>query len=384
MAEADRTRIYIDHNATTPVRPEVVDVVATTLAECGGNPSSAHRSGRHSRERLEEARASVAASIGAKPHEIVFTASGTEANNLALRGTARKAGAGTIVTSNIEHPAVEFPCNDLEEAGFAVERIPVDVTGRVDARRFSQSLSDATCLVSLIHAQNETGVLQPARAVGDACRERGIPFHTDAAQSIGKVRLNVTRDPFDLVTIVGHKFYAPKGIGALYIREGLSIKPLILGGGQESGRRPGTENVALAAGLAAALELMVKELPGEKVRIRAMRDRFEEELTRSMEGVTVVGAGVDRLPGTSCLLFDGLFGYQIAGELDRVGIEISTGSACHAGSPEPSAVLLAMGIEPGLATGAIRVGFGRGNREEDVDRLVEELIAAGRRLSGDE
>ncbi len=373
-------RIYIDHNATTPVRPEVIDVVISVLRECGGNPSSAHASGRRSREHLEDARSRVAAAIGAKAEEIVFTASGTEANNLALRGFARTAGAGTVVTSNVEHPAVELPCIELEEAGFAVVRCGVEPSGRVDSATFTGRFDDTVFLASLIHGQNETGVIQPVRAVGDACRARGIPFHIDAAQTIGKLPVNVTRDPIDMMTIVGHKFYAPKGSAALYIRKGFDVAPVLLGGGQERGMRPGTENIALAAALATAIELAVREQPGEKVRLRSMRDRFERELTRSVDGVTVVGEGADRLPGTSCLLFDGLFGHDIARNLDERGIEISTGSACHSGSVEPSAVLLAMGVEPGLATGAIRVGFGHGNDESDVDRLLEELVDVCRKL----
>ncbi len=375
-------RVYLDHNATTPVRPEVIAVVAETLAACGGNPSSAHGSGRDSSRHLREARERVAACIGARPGEIVFTASGTEANNIAIRGMAAAAGKGTIVTSNLEHPATSYPCADLAEAGFDIRIIPSGSNGRVDPVQFRDQLDDSVVFASLIHSQNETGILQPAREAGESCRYRGIPFHVDAAQSVGKIPIDVRKDPFDLVSIVGHKIYAPKGIGALYIKEGIKIAPFLRGGGQEGGLRPGTENVAFAAGLAVAMELMMEDQQRERARISSMRDRFERELTQSLEGVVVVGADFDRLPGTSLVLFEGLIGFDLGAILDERGLEVSTGSACHSGSPAPSEVLLAMGIDPTLATGAIRVGFGRSNSEKDIDRLVNEMIEGAAILRG--
>lgn len=368
-------RAYLDHNATTPVRPEVAEVVGRALAEWGGNPSSGYRSGREARRKLDEARDAVASLFRVDPAGVIFTGSGTEADNLALLGGARKSGKRGIVISEVEHPAIEEPARLLESEGFGLTRIPVDGEGVVDPARFNEAIDGDTAMVSLIHGQNETGVLQPVAEVGRFCRERGVPFHTDAAQTAGKLPIDLASDPIDMVTVVGHKIYGPKGIGALIVRDPDLLQPILVGGGQEGGKRPGTESVALALGLATALELAAAEGESEKARLQSMRDRFEAELLGRVDRVHPVGARLARIPGTSYLLFEGVSGGEIAARLDEEGLEVSTGSACHTGSPEPSAVLTAMGIERDLALGGIRVGFGKGNSDDDADRLVAALAA---------
>jgi len=365
-------RIYLDHNATTPVRPEVVDVVARMLGEFGGNPSSSYESGRRAKEKLEEARAGVAGLFGAEPAEVLFCASGTEADNLALRGVAFAGGLGEIVVSTVEHPAIEEPARLLEKSGFRVHRIGVGSDGLVDPERFAAALGEKTRIASLIHGQNETGIVQPVEAVGRHCREKGVPLHVDAAQTAGKFPIDLRRDPIDLLTVVGHKIYGPKGIAALIVRGDFPLRPILLGGGQEGGRRPGTESVAFAAGLAAALEIALSRRDEEERRIGALRDHFEMKLIDRVDGVEVLGRGAPRIPGTSYVLLGGVSGGDVAAELDRRGLEVSTGSACHSGSPEPSATVLAMGIERDRALSGIRVGFGIGNETADADRLVNE------------
>ncbi|MBM3320323.1 MAG: cysteine desulfurase [Candidatus Eisenbacteria bacterium] len=375
-------RLYVDHNATTPARPEVVEAMTEALARWGGNPSSPYASGREARATLEGARERIAALFGAEASGVVFTGSGTEADNLALSGAARALGRGTVVLSNIEHPAVEEPARLLEEEGFAARRVPVRGDGAVDPDEFAEALVPDARIASLIHGQNETGILQPVREVGRLCRARGVLFHTDAAQTAGKLPIDLREDPFDLVTIVGHKIYGPKGIAALLVREGVPLRPVLVGGGQEKGRRPGTESVALAVGLAVALECAMRTREAEERRILGMRDRFERAIERRLDGVTPLGRGRARIPGTSYLLIEGVSGGAVAEALDRLAIEISTGSACHSGSPEPSPVLLAMGIPRPLALGGIRIGFGLRNTEADVDRLVESLASVVRDLRG--
>lgn len=366
-------RVYLDHNATTPTRPEVTEVMARALADWGGNPSSPYRSGREARRKLLDARETIASLVGVRPEGVVFTGSGTEADNLAVRGLTGGRPGGSVVISAVEHPAVDAPAALLEREGFTLRRVGVDAGGVVDAGAFARAVDGGTRVVSLIHGQNETGVLQPVREVGALCRERGVPFHTDAAQTAGKFPIDLREDPFDLVTIVGHKIYGPKGIGALVFRDGLDVRPVILGGGQEGGRRPGTESVALALGLAKALELATREREIEQPRLARIRGRFEERLTALVRGVRVVGAERERIPGTSYFLVEGVSGGKIAEELDRRGLEISTGSACHSGSPEPSATLTAMGVPRDLALGGIRVGFGKSNTEADADLLADAL-----------
>ncbi|MFH1278541.1 MAG: cysteine desulfurase family protein [Candidatus Eisenbacteria bacterium] len=378
-------RVYLDHNATTPVRPEVAEVMTEAFRRWWGNPSSPYRSGREARAKLGEARETVAGLLGAESEGVVFTGSGTEADNLAILGIAAPAGAGSVVISEVEHPAVDAPAALLAARGFEVTRIPVGPLGAVDPGAFSRALRERTRIVSLIHGQNETGVLQPVREVGALCRERHIPFHTDAAQTAGKFPLDLREDPIDLVTVVGHKIYGPKGAGALVMGRGLPpLGPVTVGGGQEGGRRPGTESVPLALGLATALRLAVQERDEEQPRLRRIRDRFEKRLVELLDGVTVVGAGRERIPGTSYVLLAGVSGGAVSEELDRRGLEISTGSACHSGSPEPSATLLAMGIPREAALGGIRIGFGKSNAEADGDLLADTLaeVVPGLRRKG--
>ncbi|NNE07616.1 MAG: cysteine desulfurase [Gemmatimonadetes bacterium] len=376
-------RIYLDHNATTPVDRDVAAVVAKTLTEHAGNPSSAHASGRAAKACLEQARADIAGVLSCKPSEIRFTSTGSEADNLAVYGLAVARG-GRIVTSNVEHPAIARPCRAAGASLVQLDEIAVDRSGRVTKESVASALdregAPAPALVTLIHAQNETGILQPVHEIGALCRENDVPFHTDAAQSFGKIPIDLSRDPFDLMTIVGHKFYAPKGVSVLYVRSGIELRPVILGGAQEGGMRPGTENVALAAGLALAMKKAADHLPTESPRLRQVRDAFEAGLLDQVGGVHVIGRDVDRLPGTSCVLFEDVIGFQLGAALDARGYEVSTGSACHSGSPEPSPALVAMGIDPLLAAGMVRVGFGHANTPEHAKRLVNVVAESVKQL----
>ncbi len=376
-------RIYLDHNATTPVDPDVVALVAKTLTEFAGNPSSAHASGRAAKARLEEARADIAGVLACKPSEIRFTSTGSEADNLAVYGLAVARG-GRIVTSNVEHPAIARPCRAAGASLTQLDELPVDKSGRVTKESVASALdregAPAIALVTMIHAQNETGILQPIHDIGVLCREHDVPFHTDSAQSFGKVPIDLSHDPVDLMTIVGHKCYAPKGISILYVRSGIEMKPVILGGGQEGGMRPGTENVAMAAGLALAMKKAADNLPEESKRLREVRDTFEAGLVRKVGGVHVVGRDVDRLPGTSCVLFEGVMGFELGTALDERGYEVSTGSACHSGSPAPSSTLIAMGVDPLLALGMVRVGFGHANTQDHANGLVDAVADSVKQL----
>lgn len=372
-------RIYLDHNATTPVDPDVVAVVARTLSECAGNPSSAHASGRAAKGCLDQARADIAGVLSCQPSEVRFTSTGSEADNLAVYGLVVARG-GRIVTSNVEHPAIARPCRAAGASLAQLDEIPVDASGRITVESVAAALdrdgAAAPAIVTVIHAQNETGILQPIHEIGALCRTHDVPFHTDAAQSFGKVPIDLSQDPVDLMTIVGHKCYAPKGISILYVRNGIELKPVILGGGQEGGMRPGTENVALAAGLALAMKKAKGSLATESARLRKMRDTFEAALIEKVGGVHVVGRDVDRGPGTSCVLFEDVAGFQVGAALDMLGYEVSTGSACHSGSPEPSTALIAMGIDPALAGGMVRVGFGHSNSLDQINGLVDAVAGS--------
>lgn len=374
--------IYLDHNATTPVAPSVRDAMLPYLGALFGNPSSTYRAGREARDAVERARGQVAALLGGEPEEIVFTSGGTEANNLALIGFVRARGPAQahMVTSAIEHPSVLQPLWALAREGVEVTLVPPGPDGTLDPDEFVAALRPETVLVSLMHANNEVGTLQPVAEVAAEAERRGIAVHTDAAQSAGKVALDVGALGVDLLSLAGHKLYAPKGIGALWVRPGTPLSPLLHGGGQERGLRPGTEPVPAIVGLGAACALVAEELAEGAPRLRAQRDRFEAGLAARVGDVQVNGAGAPRLPTTSHVSFLGLDGAALLAAVPEV--VASTGSACHAGDAEPSHVLQAIGADAAVARGAVRFSVGRGTTAEEIDRAVQLLVAAATRMRG--
>lgn len=371
--------IYLDHNATTPVDPDVLAAMLPFLREEFGNPSSSHPAGRRARAAVETARAEVAALIGASADEVVFTSGGTESSNTAIRGaaTARENRRG-LVTTAFEHPATEECCQLLERAGHPVHRVAPQPDGRVAADDVITSLDDATALVTLIHAQNEIGTLQPVAEIARAARARGVWVHADAAQSLGKVPVDVDALGVDLLTVAGHKLYAPKGIGALYVRRGIALPPLLAGAGQEHGRRPGTENVAFMVGLGAACRIAAARLEQDAARMRVLAAGLLARLRAAVPGLMLVGDPEARLPNTLNVLFPGVSGRLLLEACP--GVLASTGSACHAGSEAPSAVLLALGLAPETALGAVRLSLGRAITTDDVAVAAENLAAAWRTL----
>ncbi len=369
-------RVYVDHNATTPLAPEVLAAMTPYLTERFGNPSSLHAWGQEARQALERARAAIAQALGAIDKDtIVFTAGGTEADNLALLGVAaaQQARGRHIVISAVEHHAVLHTAASLARLGFEVTRLPVDAQGLLDPDEVRRAIRPETVLVSLMHANNETGVLFPIDRVGRICRERGVTLHTDAVQSFGKLPLDVDGLEVDLLSLSGHKIHGPKGIGALFVRRGTTMQPLIHGGTQERSRRAGTENVAAAVGLARAAELMLQGQEGEAKRLADLRDRLELTLMAALPGVLRNGHPTERLPHTTNLAFAGAEAESLVVALDLCGIGVSSGAACSSGSPEPSHVLAAMGLPRERVDGSIRFSLGRGTTPEEIDRVVEVL-----------
>ncbi len=373
--------LYFDHNASTPVLPRARDALLLALDEGFGNPGAPHAYGRRAKAFVEVARGQVASLLGAAPDEIVFTGGATESSNLALRGTALLAGVPwlTLLTSAVEHPATVEPAKVLQRQGATWIRLPTTAAGTVDEAAGLEAIGalQGPAIVSLILAQNETGVIQPVARLAAAAREKGAVVHVDAAQAVGKIPVSVEALGADLLSVAGHKLYAPKGVGALYVRRGTRIAPLVVGAGHEGGLRPGTENVSSIAALGAACALAAEDLEREAARQRALRDRLEMHLATG--GFVVHGAGSERLPNTTNGRFPGARGGAL---LDAVpAIAATTGSACHAGEEQPSAVLTAMGLAAEEALGAIRLSLGRGTTEADVDRAAAALVAAAARLS---
>jgi cysteine desulfurase len=366
--------VYLDHAATTPLRPEVLDAMQPYLLEHFGNPSSIHGPGRRARLGLDEARETVARVLGAKPREIVFTGGGTEADNLAVKGAAWAASARgrEIVVSAVEHKAVTHSAAVMERFGFGVTWLPVDRYGRVDPADVEAAIGDHTTLVSVMYANNEVGTIQPVAEIGAICRQRGVLFHVDAIQAAGHLPLDVDALNADLLSLSAHKLYGPKGVGALFVRQGTALLAQHSGGSQERQRRAGTENVAGIVGFARALELADAERIEAGERLRALRDRLVAELTAE-PGVMLTGHPVDRLPNSASFLVDAVEGGDLVAALDLEGIAASTGSACTTGSTDPSHVLLAMGIEPEAAHGSLRLTLGRGSSDEDVRLTVEAM-----------
>jgi cysteine desulfurase len=365
-------RIYLDYNASTPVAPEVTAAMQALLADHYGNPSSGHWASRGAHDALEGARAEVAALLGARPSEIVFTSGGSESNNAAIKGVAfaRLPGEAHLVISAVEHPSVRQTCRYLERFGVRTTEVPVDRTGRIDPQRVADAITPHTVLVSVMHANNEVGTLQPIAEVARHTRERGVVFHCDAAQSIGKLPIDVGELGVDLLTVAGHKAYAPKGVGALFVRDGIELDPLIHGAGHERGRRAGTESALLATALGAACRLARLEPCGD--RLLELRERMWTRLRETFgDTVALHGHPHERLPNTLNVGFSGRTAAEI---LERVpALAASAGAACHAGSRELSPVLSAMGVDPRFGLGAIRFSVGRPTTAEEIDGAVEYL-----------
>jgi len=372
-----RPPIYLDYNATTPVDPRVAEAMQPYLTGRFGNPSSGHALGRPCREGIETARGQLADLLGCKPGEVLFTSGGTESNNTVIFGVARLRGPGChIVTTAVEHPAVLAPCRDLAKShGVRVTVVPVDAFGRVDPARVEEALTPETALVSVMHANNEVGTLEPVRAIADLAHARGALVHTDAAQSVGKVPVNRDELGVDFLSVAGHKLYAPKGVGALVIREGVALPPLLLGAGQEQGRRAGTENVLEIAGLGAAAAIAGQELEAGAGHSRALRDRLLAALEDRIDGIRPNGHPEERLPNTLSVGIPGIeAGLFVLAVGDRLAI--SAGAACHAGDVTISPVLEAMGVPEEYARGTLRLSVGRMTTEDEIDRAAEILAEA--------
>jgi cysteine desulfurase len=376
--------VYIDNNATTRIAPEALEAMQPYLTEFYGNPSSIHHFGSEVGRKLQEARVQTAALLGAAdPIEIVFTSCGTEGDNAAIRALLEaQPGKRHIVTTQVEHPAVMGLCQHLEKKGYRVTWLAVDHDGMLDLDELKSALTDDTALVSIMWANNETGVVFPIKEIGEILKAKGVPLHVDAVQAAGKTLLDVKNLPVDLLTISAHKFHGPKGVGALYVRRGRAFHPFLIGGHQERGRRAGTENVAGIIGMGKAAELALGGLASDDARIRTLRDRLERSLLESCPGSRVNGHPEKRLPNTLNMSFKYLEGEAILVLLDQQGICASTGSACTAGSSEPSHVLRAMGVPPDWIQGAVRFSLSRYTTEEEVDFVNQKVPSIVERLRG--
>ncbi len=369
--------IYLDHAATTPLDPRVLEAMLPYLSERFGNPSSIHRLGREARQALDEAREVVAGVLNASPQEIIFTSSGTEADNLALKGVAQALfleGKGNhIITSAIEHHAVLHTCDDLERFGFQVTRLPVDGYGLVHPEALAEAIRPGTILVSIMYANNEVGTIEPIPELAEVAHRHGIYFHTDAVQAAGALSLDVETLGVDLLSLSAHKFYGPRGVGVLYVRRGVPLLPQMHGGGQERGRRSGTENVAGIVGLAIALRLAQEEREAYNAHCLRLRDRLIAGILERIPSARLNGHPTRRLPNNAHFCFEHVDGESILVGLDQQGICASGGSACTAGALEPSHVLIAMGVPPEVARGAVRFTVGRQNTPEQIERVLDLL-----------
>jgi cysteine desulfurase len=376
-------RIYLDHNATTPMDPLVADRMAQAMREVWGNASSVHHFGQQAKAALDEARGSVGSLIGADASEIVFTAGGTESDNLAIRGAAEAiepSGRKHLVTSAIEHEAVLNTMKALARRGWRITIVSVDASGVVSLERMREAIADDTALVSVMHANNEIGTIQPIAEIAALAHERGALLHTDAVQSAGKIPVDVRALGVDLLTIAGHKFYGPKGAGALWIKRGVRLVSPLTGGKQERNRRAGTENVPALVGLGVAAEVARKKMAAEAPRVSALRDRLEAGILSKVPGTERNGAASPRVPNTTNISIDRVEAESLLIGLDLAGIAVSSGSACSSGSLEPSHVLKAMGLPHPRTLGSIRFSLGASNTEADVDRVIEVLPAIVEKL----
>jgi len=371
----DAPAVYLDHNATTPLDPRVREAMLPWLGERHGNPSSIHSFGQAARDAVEAAREEVAALLGARPAEVVFTASGTEANNAVVLGAGRRSGfSGRIVISSFEHPSVRAAAEAVEAAGMEVARVRPGADGVVDAGAMTAAVTPGTRLVGLMLANNEVGTLQPVAEVAAACRELGVPVLCDAVQAVGKVPVSVGELGCDFLTLGGHKFHGPLGIAALWVRSGAELEPLLVGGSQERRRRASTENVPGIVGLGAACALARRELAERGRHLAALRDRFEAGVREAIPDAVLHATSAPRLPNTSHLAVPGIEGEALLIRLDLAGFAVSTGSACASGTVEPSPGLQAMGMAPEEALASIRVSVGMTNTAEEVDRFLAALV----------
>ena len=375
-------RVYFDYNATTPLSPDATEVVVRTTREVFGNASSVHLFGQQAKATLDDARSAVAALINGDPSEVVFTSGGTEADNLAIFGVVTE--GDHLITSTVEHHAVLNACKHLEENGCQVSYVSVDARGQVDPVDVRRALRPNTKLITIMMANNETGVVQPVEEIGKIAAEADVYFHTDGVQAAGKVAVDVKKIGCDLLSLSGHKIHAPQGVGALYVRKGTLLHPMLYGGRHERSRRAGTENVPGIVGLGKAAELARTGLErGEDGKMAAMRDRLERALAR-IEAMAVNGAGAPRVPSTANVRFDAIEGEALVIALDLKGLAVSTGAACSSGAIEPSHVLMAMGLRADEARASIRLSLGKQNTDEEVDfaiGLVPEIVARLRELS---
>lgn len=374
--------IYMDNSATTPVKEEVLEVMLPYFTEKFGNPSSVYSLGSQSKVAVEEAREKIAKAIGAKPKEIFFTAGGSEADNWAIKGIAyaNSKKGNHIITSKVEHHGVLHTCEYLEEQGFKVTYLDVDEYGIVDLEQLKESINDETILITIMYANNEIGTIQPIEEIGNIAKEKGVYFHTDAVQAVGHVEIDVDKSNIDMLSMAAHKFYGPKGIGALYIRQGVKVDPLISGGGQERNRRAGTENVPGIVGMGKAIELAYEDMDEKNQRLVSLRERLIKGIFDNIDYVRLNGHPTKRLPGNVNICFEFIEGESLLLSLDMEGIAASSGSACTSGTLDPSHVLLAIGLPHEIAHGSLRLSLGEFNTEEEVDYVVEKLVEIVARL----
>ncbi|MDR3566980.1 MAG: cysteine desulfurase NifS [Syntrophobacteraceae bacterium] len=366
--------VYMDNNATTSVAPEVVEAMLPYFHELYGNPSSMHSFGGQVMKEVRKAREQVSALLGASPEEIVFTSCGTESDNTAIHSAlSRHPDKKHIVTSRVEHPAIRAVCAQLATQGYRVSELPVDAEGRLDLEQYKRALTPDTALVSLMWANNETGVIFPLEKAAEIARERNILFHTDAVQAVGKIAIDLAKTPIDMLSLSGHKLHAPKGIGVLYLRKGTKFSPFLLGGHQERGRRGGTEATSSIIALGVAAELALKNLEMENTFVKGLRDRLENAILSIVPNTKVNGDRTNRLPNTSNISFEFVEGEGILLMMDQYGICASSGSACTSGSLQPSHVLRAMGIPFTMAHGSIRFSLSIYNTEDEIDFVIEKL-----------
>jgi cysteine desulfurase len=371
---ADPHFCYLDNNATTRIAPEVLDAMLPALTEHWGNPSSAYEFGTRTARMIDEAREQVAALVGAEPREIVFTSCGTESNNAAIHSALRlNPGKRHVVTTAVEHSANIKYGRHLIQQGYEVTFLPVEPDGSLDVHLLEQAIRPDTAIVSVMYANNETGVIFPIEEIAAICRYKEVPCHTDAVQTPGKLKLDVKALDVDFLSLSGHKLHAPKGIGMLYVRSGARLQPYVIGGGQERGRRGGTENVPYIIGFGRAAELAANSIAEENIRVRALRDRLEETILRTIPGAARNGARDERLCNTSNISFPNLEAEAILKKLDQAGICAASGSACTTGSLDPSHVLIAMGMSPARALGSVRFSLGIYNKDADIDYVLAKL-----------
>ena len=375
--------IYFDNNATTKVAEEVLEEMKPLFCELYGNPSSMHTFGGQISRKIRKAREQVADLLGCDPGEIVFTSGGTESDNTAVKGTLAAApNKRKIITTRVEHPAVLTACRELENHGYTVVELSVDKQGRLDMAELEEQIDDDTALVTIMYANNETGVVFPIDKIAELVASRGVVFHTDAVQAVGKIPLNLSKSNIDLLSLSGHKLHAPKGVGVLYVRKGTRLQPFMLGGHQEAGKRAGTENVPGIVGLGKACELAAKNIKQENDRVRKLRDKLENAILEKCPDCRLNGDEDNRLPNTSNISFEFIEGEAILLMLDKYGICASSGSACTSGSLEPSHVLRAMGVPFTAAHGSIRFSLSRYNTEKEVDYTIDKMPEIVNKLRG--